>query len=119
MKTTTPTLNTVLEERDFVPIEGLNLQFTDGTMLWWRNDRPMNQEKTLFMSDIYLETKFFQWDELSVCDIVFAVRYTATDTKTRQILMREQRVRTKDLRAYDLIIEGPFSAPSESDSRNN
>ena len=108
----------VFPEREFVPIQGLNLQFKDGTMLWWRNDRPMNQEKTLLMSDVFLDTKFFEWDKLSTYDIVFAVRYTATDTEKRQILLREQRVRTQDLRAYDLIIKGPYPSPEVSDLRN-
>ncbi len=105
--------------RTFVYVEGLNLQFQDLQILWWRNGKPIDKEDTIIMSDVHVETSLFDgtWGADNP-DIVIAVRYNVRDGNTKEMQMREQKVRTQNLRMYDVIIDGPHPCPEVSTSRN-
>lgn len=106
-----------LPEPTFVQVDGLNLQFTDGQLLWWRENKELDKEGNLVMSNILVEDQFLLWD-MNTKDLVFRVRYMILDRNAHTITMKQQMVRTDHLRAYDLIMEPPFIAQESTDSRN-
>lgn len=108
------------EERIFTRVAGLNVQFFDGQLFWWRHDKPVDKEETIFMTDVYVDTRIFEWDvaEPSKSDIVISVRYLLTNNNDRTIAPHEQMVRLKDARMIDFLTSDVYTSPQVSKSRN-
>lgn len=108
------------EEIIYTSVAGLNIQFFDGQMFWWRHDKPVDKEETIFMSDIYVDIRLFEWDiaKPSRSDIVISVRYLLTNNNDRTIAPHEQMVRLKDARMIDFLTTTPYQCPQVSNSRN-